>query len=222
MTFFLSWSKTHMTKCTNHSSRRWDCQRGICVHFQKRPTLVANFNCLLCWTFWGDLVAGTWIKRENSKTSSRCIIWACPHPRLAYNEAIFSQKWSGNGRARRCAGSTTSASLRLWEPSWTFLCRRSTKQEHPATKCWSAVSSASRLSLYSLNALCSECWMLLCSHSHRSLLEDPHRFLQTFQTVSLHKKKILFQSCNFKLKLQMTDLVGVNASFSHGAKRWHV
>lgn len=38
-TFFLSWSKTHMTKRTNRSSCRWGCQRDICVHSQiKNPT----------------------------------------------------------------------------------------------------------------------------------------------------------------------------------------
>lgn len=92
----------------------------------------------------------------------------------------------------RRAGSTTSASLQLWVPCWTFLCHRRTEQEHPATKCWSAVSTASGLSLHRPNALWS--W-----HSHRSLLEAP-------------------QSCSFKMKLQTSDLVVVNASFSHGAK----
>lgn len=51
-TFFLSWSKTYMTKCTNHSSPRWDCQRGkkreyLCAFPNRGPNCFYT-ECVMC------------------------------------------------------------------------------------------------------------------------------------------------------------------------------
>lgn len=105
-TSFLSWSKTHITKRTNHSSRRCDCQRYLCAFPNKDPNwdplcdmyvvervkcvlvcdrchtllfqveycsilysdpLQWQTNCVLCWKFWGDLVAGRGIIKERTQ-----------------------------------------------------------------------------------------------------------------------------------------------------------